>query len=146
MLFVSTAEDLANSVGKLVSTKQPLGLNYLPLAMNPLRLDRIEPRALGGQQTWHYPDPTAAGFDLAVVGDDPLPHFMAFVPACVVPDEKQCLLALLLEPVATSRPRNPQPTVDGSRRAGSAGLEPLFARVLRIRALDPALGPFPPHP
>ena len=50
MLFVSTAEDLANSVGKLASPEQPLGLNYLPLAMNPLRLDRIEPRALGGQQ------------------------------------------------------------------------------------------------
>ena len=72
MLFVSTAEDLANSVGKLVSTEQPLGLNYLPLAMNPLRLDRIEPRALGGQQTRHYSDPMTAGFDLAVVGDDPL--------------------------------------------------------------------------
>ena len=46
MLFVSTAEGLTNSVGKLVSTEQPLGLNYLPLAINPLRLDRIEPRAI----------------------------------------------------------------------------------------------------
>ena len=62
MLFVSTAEDPANPVGELVSTKQPLGLNYLAFAMNPLWLDGIEPRALGGQQTWHYPDPTAAGF------------------------------------------------------------------------------------
>ncbi len=106
MLFVSTAEGLANSVGKLVSTEQPLGLNYLPLAMDPLRLDRIEPRALGGQQTRHYPDPMAAGFDLAVVGDDPLSHLMAFVPACVVPDEKQSLLAPLLEPVAAP-PKKP---------------------------------------
>src|SRR3712207_6991791 len=45
-------------------------------------------------------DPTAAGFDLAVVGDDPLSHLMAFVPACVVPDEKQSLLTPLLEPAA----------------------------------------------
>src|SRR3712207_8872565 len=57
MLFVSTAEDPADPVGKLVNTEQPLGLNYLPLAMNPLRLDRIEPRALGGQQTRHYSHP-----------------------------------------------------------------------------------------
>src|SRR3712207_240789 len=106
MLFVSTAKDLANSVVKLVSTEQPLRLNYLPLAMDPLRLDRIEPRALGGQQTPHYPDPTAAGFDLAVVGDDPLSHLMAFVPACVVPDEKQSLLTPLLEPVAAP-PKKP---------------------------------------
>jgi hypothetical protein len=44
-----------------------------------------------------------------------------------------------------SRPRNPQPTVDGSRRGGSAGLAPLFSSVFRIRALDPALGPLPAH-
>jgi hypothetical protein len=37
MLFVSTAEDPANPLGKLVSTEQHLRLNYLPLAMNPLR-------------------------------------------------------------------------------------------------------------
>lgn len=49
MLFVSTAEDPANPVGELVSTEQPLGLNYLAFAMNPLRLDGIEPWALGGQ-------------------------------------------------------------------------------------------------
>jgi hypothetical protein len=29
MLFVSTAEDFANSLGELVSTEQPLGLSYL---------------------------------------------------------------------------------------------------------------------
>src|SRR5918993_1531025 len=33
MLFVSTAEDPANPVGELVSTQQPLGLNYLAFAM-----------------------------------------------------------------------------------------------------------------
>src|SRR5678815_4238413 len=101
MLFVSTAEGPANPLGKLVSTKQPLGLNYLPLAMDPLGLYCVEPRALGGQQRRHYPEPMAAGFDLAVVGGDPASHFMAFVPACVVPDEKQSLLAPLPEPVAT---------------------------------------------
>ncbi len=103
---MSTAEDPANPVGELVSTEQLLGLNYLTFAMNPLRLDGIEPWALGGQQTRHYPDPMAAGFDLAVVGGDPASHLMAFMPGGVVPDKKQSLLAPLLEPVATP-PKKP---------------------------------------
>jgi hypothetical protein len=101
MLFVITAEDRANSVGKLVSTEQPLGLNYLAFAVYPFGFYGVKPRAPGRQQTRHYPDPTAAIFDLAVVGGDPLSHLSAFVPACVVPDKQQSLLASRLEPVAT---------------------------------------------
>ena len=100
MLFVSTAEDFANPLGELVSTEQPLGLNYLAFAVDPLGLYCIEPRALGGQHRWHYPDPMAAGFDTAVVGFDPISHLMAVVPTSVVPDEKQGLLAPLPKPVA----------------------------------------------
>jgi hypothetical protein len=59
--------------------------------MNPLRLYRVEPGALCGQQRRHYPDPMAAGFDTAVVGADPASDLMAFMPACVVPDKKQGL-------------------------------------------------------
>jgi hypothetical protein len=103
MLFVSTAEDTANPLGELVCTEQPLGLNYLAFAVDPLGLYRIEPRALGGQQTWHYPNPTAAGFDTAVVGDDPISHLMALVPTSVVPDKKQSLLTPLPKPVAAPR-------------------------------------------
>jgi len=36
MLFVITAQDFANPLGELVSTEQPLGLNYLAFAVNPL--------------------------------------------------------------------------------------------------------------
>jgi hypothetical protein len=92
MLFVSTVEDRANPLGELVSSEQPLGLDYLAFAVDPLRLYCVEPRALGGQQARHYPDPMAAGFDLAVVGGDPAPHLSAFVPRGVVPDKKQNLL------------------------------------------------------
>src|ERR671910_2231617 len=100
MLFVSTAEDFANPLGELVSTEQPFGLNYLAFAVDPLGLYCIEPRALGGQQTWHYPNPTATRFYLAVVGDDPISHLMALVPTSVVPDQKQSLLASLPKPGA----------------------------------------------
>src|SRR5215211_993207 len=97
MLFVITAEDFANPLGELVSTEQPLGLNYLAFAVNPLGLYCIEPRALGGQQTWHYPDPMAAGFDTAVVGADPASELMAFVPAFFFLDKKQTLLSTLFK-------------------------------------------------
>jgi hypothetical protein len=100
MLFVSAAEDPANPVGKLVSAQQPLGLNYLAFAVDPLGLYCVEPGALDGQQTWNYPDPTVAGFDPAVMDDDPLSYLMALVPTSVVPDKKQSLLTPLLELLA----------------------------------------------
>ena len=95
MLFVSTAEDFANPLGELVSTEQPLGLDHLAFAVDPLGLYCIEPRALGGQQTWHYPDPMASALDFPVMSGDPASDLMALMPACVVPDKKQSLLAPL---------------------------------------------------
>src|SRR5215207_351871 len=101
MLVMRTTEDPADPLSKLVSAKQSLGLRDLAFAVDPLGLYGVEPRALGGQQARYYPNPLAAGFDLAVVGVDPTSHLMAFVPACVVPDQKQGLLTPRLEPLAT---------------------------------------------
>src|SRR5215207_5763493 len=134
MLFVSTAEDFANPLGELISTEQPLSLNYLAFAVNPLGLYCIEPRALGRQQTWHYPDPMAAGFDTAVVGADPASDLMAFMPACVVPDEKQSLLAPLSKPVAAPRKK-----LRGYGAHGSAIHEPQPS-LLKLRQVKPVAG------
>src|SRR5215204_5836466 len=100
MRLMDTAEGATDPVGKLISADQPLGLNYLAFAMNPLGLYRIEPRTFGGQQTRHYPDPAATIFDVAVVGGDPASHPMALMPACVVPNKEQGLLASPLELLA----------------------------------------------
>src|SRR5215210_8322835 len=134
MLFVSTAEDFANPLGELVSTEQPLGLNYLAFGVNPLRLYCVEPRALGGQQTRHYPDPMAAGFDTAVVGGDPASDLMAFMPACVVPDEKQSLLAPLPKPVAA-----PPKKLRGYGAHGSTIHEPQPS-LLKLRQIQSVAG------
>src|SRR5215211_574678 len=101
MRFMNTAEGPTDPVGELVSAEQSLGLDYLPLAMNPLGLYGVESRTLGGQQTRHYPHPAAAAFDLVVVGGDPASHLMALMPACVVPNKEQGLLAPLLELLGT---------------------------------------------
>src|SRR5262249_18014560 len=64
-----------------------------PLAMHPLRLDGVQPRALARQLA--YQDPHAA-FTLgpAVVFLDPAPHPRADMPGGIVPDQQQRLLAL----------------------------------------------------
>ena len=97
-----TTEDATDPICELISTEQPLGLCDLAFAMNPLRFDCIEPRALGRQKARHYPHPGFATtvFDPAVVGADAASHLMAFVPGGIVPDQKQGLRAPLLEPVA----------------------------------------------
>ena len=67
-----TVEDRAHSLGQLLSREQPVGLYDLTLAMNPLGLYRVEPRALGGQKAVYDPHSRAAAFDCPVVGGDPL--------------------------------------------------------------------------
>jgi hypothetical protein len=101
MLVMRTTEDPTHPVGELISSKQSLGLCNLAFAVDLLGLYSIEPWALGGQQACYYPNPNAAGFDFSVVRCDPVSHLSAFVPACVVPDKQQGLLASRLEPVAT---------------------------------------------
>ena len=139
MLFVSAAEDPANPVGKLVSAQQPLGLNYLAFAADPLGLYCVEPGALDGQQTWNYPDPTVAGFDPAVMDDDPLSYLMALVPTSVVPDKKQSLLTPLLELLAAP-PEEPcgygahRPTVYDGLPSTTAYRLRISARSLPTRA------------
>src|SRR5215204_6791059 len=134
MFFVITAEEPANPLSELVSTEHSLGLNYLAFAVNPLGLDRIEPRAPGGQQTRHYADPTAPILDLAVLGGDPLFHLSAFVPACVVPDQEQSLLASRLEPLATPPEKL---CAYGAHRATIHESQP---RLLKLRQIKPVAG------
>ena len=75
MRFVGTAENLADSTCKLVSREQPIGLGHLSLAVNPLGLYGVEPRALLGQEA-HY-DPyssTIVVLDLLVMSCNPTTH------------------------------------------------------------------------
>src|SRR5687767_10822598 len=98
MLVVRTTEDLADPVCQLVCAEQSFGLRDLAFGVHPLGLDRVQPRALGWQKARHYAYSTTAFFDPAVVSTDPASHLSAFVPACVVPDHQQGLLAPRLEP------------------------------------------------
>src|SRR5919112_106086 len=97
MLVVRTSECRANPICQLVGTQQTVRLDHLPLAVNPFGLYRIEPWASLGQQTGDYPHSPPTLLDSPVVRSDPTPDLAAYVPACVLPDENQHLLASSLE-------------------------------------------------
>jgi hypothetical protein len=88
-----TVEDPAYPLGELVCPKQPLGLDHFALCVYPPGLYGVQPRALLGQKATDNPHPRAAGLDAAIVGAEPSPEPFGYVPARVVPDEKQKLLS-----------------------------------------------------
>src|SRR5687768_9743851 len=100
MLIVWTSESRAHPIGQLVGTKQIVGLYHLALAVNPLGLYSVEPRALLGQKTSDDPHSSfvaSALFESPVVRSDPPSDLAAYVPACVVPDQHQHFLAKSFE-------------------------------------------------
>src|SRR3954466_8697990 len=85
-------------VHELVGRQRPIRLNDRPLAVQPPRLDRIEPGALHRQPTHQDPDPAGA-LHRAVMRPNPRPHRSADVPGGVVPHQHPYALALRAEPV-----------------------------------------------
>src|SRR5215218_6264569 len=101
MLVMRTTKDPTDPIRKLISSQQPVELHDLALAVYPLRLDSVEPRTLLGQQAAHDPYSIAALLDFSVVFPEPAPDLLGDMPACVVPDQEQDLLASRLELFAT---------------------------------------------
>src|SRR5215203_4515746 len=131
MLIMRTTEDPADPICELISAKQSLGLCDLAFAVDPPGFYSVEPRALGGQQPRYYPNPMAACFHLEVVGVDPIAHLMAFVPACVVPDQQQGLFAHSFESLAASPKKLPG---YGAHRAAIYEPQPCL---LELRQIQP---------
>src|SRR5215208_5130595 len=136
MLVVRRTEDPADPLGQLMSAEQSLGLDHFAFGVDPLGLYGVEPRALGRQQAGHYSYSgfATASFDLAVVGADPVAHLSAFVPACVVPDHQQGLLAPRLEPLAA-----PTEELRGYGAHGAA-IHESQPRLLELRQIKPVAG------
>src|SRR5436305_171832 len=101
MLVMRAAEDPAYPLGEFISAQQTIGLDHFSLAVNPFGLYSIQPRTLLWQQAAYDPHSFAAPFDLAVVRNEPAPDLFGDVPACVLPDQEQYLLANSFELLAT---------------------------------------------
>ena len=98
--FVRAAEGGADALDQLGGRQQPRRLGHAALAVPPLGLDGVEPRALDRQVAAHDPHPGAGVLDPAVVLLDPGADFLADVPGGVVPDQQQRRLARRPQPGA----------------------------------------------
>src|SRR5829696_5288956 len=134
MLVVRTPECRADPLGQLVGTEHSIGLDHLALAVYPLGLYRIEPRALFGQKAAYDPHARAALFDLTVVRSDPPSHFSAYVPACVVPDQHPNSLAERFELLGAPRKEA------SSYPAHRASIDKAQPRLIERRQVKPVAG------
>src|SRR5215217_6705354 len=100
MLVMRATKYPAYPLGEFVGTKQTIGLDHLTFAMDPLGFYGIKPRALLWQQAAYDPHSLAAFSDPAVVITEPAPDLFGDMPAGVVPNQEQHLLADLFEPLA----------------------------------------------
>src|SRR5215210_4407049 len=170
MLVVRTSERRADSFGQLVGAQQTVGLYNLAFAVNPLGLYGIEPRALLGQQASNNPHPFLLTlFEGSVVRSDPAANLAAYMPACVVPDQHQRLLAdggqlLLAAPLQKARgytahrtvvhqahPRllefgHIQPVARDGLRVGIVFFDRLFYETQRLAGFAKAVQVRLPHP
>src|SRR5215211_1232846 len=129
-----TIEDPADPICQLVSREQPVGLDHLALAVDPLGLYGIEPRALLGQKAAYDPHSAATVFDSAVVRGDRFSNLFGGVPASVVPDQNPHPLACCFELLAAPRKEA------GSYPAHGPTIHEAQPHLLKLRHVEPVAG------
>ena len=75
---------------EFVGTQQSVCFRHSPLAMDPFRLDRMEPRTFAGQRADDETYPRRPLLALWMVLVEPTPHGMTAVPGGVIPDQQAC--------------------------------------------------------
>lgn len=99
---MGTAEVGTRPVRELLRREHPVGRDDGALAVDPLRLDRVQSGALDRQQAEDDADSAPLpGFHGLVMRAEPGADGLADVPRRVVPDQQQGRLAGRLQPVAT---------------------------------------------
>src|SRR3954469_4427625 len=118
-----------------MSAEQTIGLRDTALAVHPLGLYRVQPRALGRQIAAYDPHaPLAALLHFPVVLTYPLPDLLANVPAGVVPHQHQHLLAHRRQFLRAPRKEL------GSYPAYGASVHEAQPRLLKLRHEQPVAG------
>lgn len=101
MCFTITAIIGADALFEFISRQQTRRLGDGTFAMHPLRLNRIQPGALTGQQACNQTHSLAGAFHLAVVRAEPVSNMLTLVPRGVIPNQEQGSDALNCQPLAT---------------------------------------------
>src|SRR4030095_577004 len=78
-----------NTCFEFVRAQQPIRFRHGPLAMDPFRLNGVEPRTFAGQVAAHETHPDCAALDPLIMLAYPVPHGLATVPRGVIPDQQQ---------------------------------------------------------
>lgn len=86
-----------HALSQLLSRKQPVGFNDGPLAMDPLRLDRVEPGTFRRQKARQNADTLALSLHLGIVLAYPGAHDLAHMPGSIVPNEQPGSFPLLCQ-------------------------------------------------
>src|SRR3712207_2063577 len=135
MLVMRTVEGRTHAICQFVGAEQTtVGLHHPSFAVDPLRLYRVEPRALLGKQAGQDAYSAPAPLDLPVVGGDPLSDLFGGVPRSVVPDKEPHLLASCFESLAAPRKEPPRYT---AQRATIHKAQP---HLLELRQVEPIAG------
>src|SRR3712207_6814278 len=129
-----TIEDPADPICQLVSREQPVGLDHLALAVDPLGLYGVQPRALLGQKAAYDPHSAATLFDSAVVRGDPSSDLFGGVPAGVVPDQNPHPLACSFELLTAPRKEA------GGYPAHGPTIHEAQPHLLKLRQVEPVAG------
>src|SRR5882724_5622488 len=74
---------------EIVGTQPSVCCRHRPLAMDPFRLERIEPRTFAGPLADDETYPRRTRLDLLIVLADPAPHRMTAVPGGVIPAQQE---------------------------------------------------------
>src|ERR671911_2682345 len=131
MLVMWTVKGSADAICQFVGAEQAVGFHHPSLAVDPLRLYRIEPRTLLGKQAGQDAYPAPALLDLPVVRGYPLSDLFGGVPRSVVPDKEPHLLASRLESLAAPR-KEPR-----RYRAHRATIHKAQPHLLKLRQIKP---------
>src|SRR6266536_3156942 len=94
MRFIGTSKVSTDALGQLFGGKQPIVLNHVAFAMDPFRLNRVEPGALRRQQKGQDTHARARLLDLLVVVANPGAHGLTLMPGGIIPDQEPVGFAL----------------------------------------------------
>src|SRR5678816_2082242 len=70
-------------------TQESVRFRHGPLAMDPFRFNRVEPRTFAGQVADNDAHTRATLLDLLIMVAYPAPHGMTAVPGGIIPDQQQ---------------------------------------------------------
>jgi hypothetical protein len=101
MWFTGTPKIGTNTLSQLLSRKQPVGFNHSSFAMDPLRLNWVEPGTLRRQTKRQDADALPLSFYLSVVFAYPGAHDLAHMPGSIVPHEQPGRFSLGLQLVTS---------------------------------------------